>query len=723
MENINQLKLDFLDYLKEKYKDDSVLSEKMDLLSPELSIFMYSADFQDYLSEKGYSDNSIFSQSISDIKNILSSPENKQEYNPDNENIIGDDFMLNTLTDAFNQDEDLFSVINKNSNEKIDSDEVIAFLDSVEAEMNANPDEYETAFDGISKGIQNIKGEAEINNTLDTIYNSEKALHYLDLDNDGEINDIEKELFETYVQGDKEELTVEDLQKVLSEIENGTFNYDVKLPENAVDVKDIPETVTAESEESSENISARQTSNPAQSLSPTGRTSSGASAGSYPSQTQVTPSNINEMNLEQLKKEQDVRQGNVDSAKNDVDKALSDIDEVKTNEYPQAKEAYDTAIQNDENISEELKEKRTANLISIENTTNDIIDLNSKISKTEIDLANANDKLDGDKKNLSALKSALSSFDNAENQEEVASQKAEIQAQINTLEQTVIPQDEQNKKELEETLNGGGENKGLKEQLQEKETELKELQETRTEIESEIAATGNETSKKALEEFKAVEAKLDDLVEQLPAIQQKLVDAQSDLTEVNELIRTKEAESTKTEKSYYNGSLPSELVSALDGKLGAGFCAKLEQVAKNINCEPTDLLGMMQSESGINPQAYNKNGGATGLIQFMPGTARSLGTTTQALMNMSAVEQLDYVEKFYKNWTGGSGQRLSAGDLYTLCFLPAFVNREVLCSQGDKYYNANSGLDGNHDGKITKTEMGDRVKNKYNEVLRLYGLA
>ena len=53
---------------------------------------------------------------------------------------------------------------------------------------------------------------------------------------------FEKELFESYVQGDNEELNAEDLQKVLEQMKNGTFDYDVELPEDALSVKDIPET-------------------------------------------------------------------------------------------------------------------------------------------------------------------------------------------------------------------------------------------------------------------------------------------------------------------------------------------------------------------------------------------------------------------------------------------------------------------------------------------------
>ena len=59
-----------------------------------------------------------------------------------------------------------------------------------------------------------------------------------------------------------------------------------------------------------------------------------------------------------------------------------------------------------------------------------------------------------------------------------------------------------------------------------------------------------------------------------------------------------------------------------------------------------------------------------------------------------------------------SNRQLSAGDLYTLTFLPAYVNKEVLTSQGHKFYNANKGLDVNGDGQITKTDLAQRVARK-----------
>ncbi len=154
-----------------------------------------------------------------------------------------------------------------------------------------------------------------------------------------------------------------------------------------------------------------------------------------------------------------------------------------------------------------------------------------------------------------------------------------------------------------------------------------------------------------------------------------------------------------------------------NNEYGPEFLAKVKEIAKKINCDYKDLLGVMNSESGINAKAQNKNGGASGLIQFMPKTAEALGTTTNALRDMSPIDQLDYVEKFMvknkKMFGFGENERLSGGQLYALVFLPARAKREVLTQSGENYYSANKGLDANHDGKITKTELDERVKSKY----------
>jgi hypothetical protein len=128
-------------------------------------------------------------------------------------------------------------------------------------------------------------------------------------------------------------------------------------------------------------------------------------------------------------------------------------------------------------------------------------------------------------------------------------------------------------------------------------------------------------------------------------------------------------------------------------------------------------MAVMNSESGIKHTAVNKKSNATGLIQFMPKTAKGLGTSVDKLKAMSAVQQLDYVEKYLKKQKKAAGfadnHKLSAGELYALVFLPGRAGREVLTTSGEKYYSWNKGLDKNKDGKITKAELGIRVRTTF----------
>lgn len=172
---------------------------------------------------------------------------------------------------------------------------------------------------------------------------------------------------------------------------------------------------------------------------------------------------------------------------------------------------------------------------------------------------------------------------------------------------------------------------------------------------------------------------------------------------------------------YDESNYDEAAVSALEQKWAAKakkngldhkFFAKVTAISKDLKCDPNALLAVMNSECGLNAAARNPHGGATGLIQFMPSTARALGTSTDALAKMSAYDQLDYVAKFYKKnmqtFKMGNGT-MSAADLYSLIFLPARANREVLTAKGENYYSANAGLDMDGDGKITKSDLNKRI--------------
>lgn len=145
------------------------------------------------------------------------------------------------------------------------------------------------------------------------------------------------------------------------------------------------------------------------------------------------------------------------------------------------------------------------------------------------------------------------------------------------------------------------------------------------------------------------------------------------------------------------------------------FNSKLAKVAGELGVKKEHLIAIMKQESGVNPRAVNPMSGATGLIQFMPDTARRLGTSVDELRKMDGVGQLDYVYKYFK--MVGVKPGMDLGDLYMAVFMPAHIGKPddtVLGLDGasgfsGKVYAQNKGLDRNKDGAITVADVKSSV--------------
>ena len=158
--------------------------------------------------------------------------------------------------------------------------------------------------------------------------------------------------------------------------------------------------------------------------------------------------------------------------------------------------------------------------------------------------------------------------------------------------------------------------------------------------------------------------------------------------------------------------------------LNKEFLDKVKQIAKNINCDYEDLLAVMNSESGLDPAITHKNRNgkktAVGLIQFTESGAIAelnktygMNLTIDKIEKMSAMEQLDLVEKYYKVATKKfGGKKLTAADLYATTYVPGFATRDILTRRGDGYYEGNEGLDENGDGVISKSDLERHLAKK-----------
>lgn len=150
-------------------------------------------------------------------------------------------------------------------------------------------------------------------------------------------------------------------------------------------------------------------------------------------------------------------------------------------------------------------------------------------------------------------------------------------------------------------------------------------------------------------------------------------------------------------------------------KVKTNQSAFADKVINNpLGVNPKHLMIVMNNESGLNHKAKNPTSSAAGLIQFMANTAKSLGTTTSALLLMSNVQQLDYVFKYLKPY---KSKMLSVADVYLAVFFPKALFQNDIWEFPQWAVKANKIFDISKDGKLTKAEFKQYVNNKYQKYL------
>lgn len=152
------------------------------------------------------------------------------------------------------------------------------------------------------------------------------------------------------------------------------------------------------------------------------------------------------------------------------------------------------------------------------------------------------------------------------------------------------------------------------------------------------------------------------------------------------------------------GRTTAELGDPNDIEGGGEFDDELEALAMENDLDPAKIRHVMGPETAgtMSAGARNPQSGATGLIQFLPSVARSLGTTTDELAKMSSTEQLPYVMRYLseRGVTSDSPQ----SDYVLAVAAPAFVGREphaVVYRKGTKAWEQNPGWRPADGGDIT----------------------
>jgi len=140
------------------------------------------------------------------------------------------------------------------------------------------------------------------------------------------------------------------------------------------------------------------------------------------------------------------------------------------------------------------------------------------------------------------------------------------------------------------------------------------------------------------------------------------------------------------------------------------FFTKVEQIAERLKINPSWLNDVMYIETAgsFNPAIKNPNSSATGLIQFMSATARSMGTSTELLSRMLNISQLNFVEKYLKDRINSTGLPKDGFEVYLLVFYPVWVGKPDSAIMSTTASNSNIFIDkkfGNRNNQVSKGEF------------------
>lgn len=169
-------------------------------------------------------------------------------------------------------------------------------------------------------------------------------------------------------------------------------------------------------------------------------------------------------------------------------------------------------------------------------------------------------------------------------------------------------------------------------------------------------------------------------------------------TQFSSLNESIEVEKIEPEK-YSNETVPSLPFNTQIKDDKENFLKKLTYISKQLGVKPEWFMVLMQGESGFNPQATNSNGGATGLIQFMPKTIKDYAIngrslSTDDLRKMSSLDQLDIVYAYYKAGMKmvGLSKFETPGDFFAITFYPKLVKVSDSFVFPDNVVQQNKGL-------------------------------
>jgi hypothetical protein len=169
-----------------------------------------------------------------------------------------------------------------------------------------------------------------------------------------------------------------------------------------------------------------------------------------------------------------------------------------------------------------------------------------------------------------------------------------------------------------------------------------------------------------------------------------------------------------------------DAIEAVYPETRGGLAAKIYDVAARLGAHPFDLANQIAFESGFtfspsieNISCRQRNGResgkcAVGLIQFLPSTAAELfgisdnEAAYRRMAAMSAIEQMDYVERYYaKGWLirKAGGAYDTPHKLALATFYPAYMDKDIDTTFPSAVRAANKNIDNPRDYMDAKLRL------------------
>ena len=237
------------------------------------------------------------------------------------------------------------------------------------------------------------------------------------------------------------------------------------------------------------------------------------------------------MTLEQLQQQRTQKQGELDSARNN----LKTTYEQGNENVNSAREAYNTAVQNDEQISDELKAQSAQISEEYSAKEQQLGSLKSNLVDVKGNIANYKSIITSKNSDIAALKTALSNLDLSK--EDGSQKKTEIEGKISQAEAAL--------REAQEKLTAEENKKTeLEAQIATAQTELDAIGAKKLEVENMIAEAGSEATKEALNAYRTAQADADAAIQ---AAEANVVSLQGEVDALDSQINTKQAGKIQTD--------------------------------------------------------------------------------------------------------------------------------------------------------------------------------